>query len=140
MCHFVTCTKTIIVPEFTLLFIDNIVCLYSILYSIVFDCGPIFTSYFWKLLSKLRVSNQCLLTAFHPQTEGQNEHMNQMSNTFESITTISRMTGQCLSLLLSSLTIHIAFQFSVLYFTLAIGIILISLSILLPLRTSWSYY
>src|SRR5213079_1188157 len=45
--------------------------------SIVSDRGSIFTSQFWKALSKSLDLKQRLSTSFHPQTDGQTERMNQ---------------------------------------------------------------
>jgi hypothetical protein len=59
------------------MFIDHVVRPHGLPDSIVSDRGSIFVSRFWKTLSRrLRIS-QRLSTAFHPQTDGQTERMNQ---------------------------------------------------------------
>jgi len=59
------------------MFLDNIIRLHGIPDSLVSDRGSIFTSRFWKSLSKLMGLKQRLSTSFHPQTDGQTERMNQ---------------------------------------------------------------
>src|SRR5271169_3060821 len=77
MCHLVPCLKTTTAPEFAKMFLDNIIRLHGIPDSLVSDRGSIFTSRFWKSLSKLMGLKQRLSTSFHPQTDGQTERMNQ---------------------------------------------------------------
>jgi len=45
--------------------------------QIITDCGKKFTSRFWKLVCSDLSINHRLLTAFHPQTDGQTERQNQ---------------------------------------------------------------
>ena len=52
-------------------------CSHDIPDSIVSDRGSIFTSHFWKSLASMMDLKRRLYTAFHPQTDGQTEHMNQ---------------------------------------------------------------
>lgn len=77
MTHLVPCNKTTDAPEFAHLFVDHIVRLHGLPESIVSDRGSIFTSHFWTALSKLLKVKGRLSTAFHPQTDGQTERMNQ---------------------------------------------------------------
>jgi transposase InsO family protein len=78
MFHLVPYTKTTTAPEFAQMFIDYVIRLHGILDSIVSDRGSIFTSQFWTVLSKTLDLKKRLSTAFHPQTDGQVERMNQV--------------------------------------------------------------
>jgi len=58
-------------------FLDNIVKLYGLPRSIVSDRDQIFTSRFWQhLFTKYKITLS-LSTAYHPQTDGQTERLNQ---------------------------------------------------------------
>jgi len=58
-------------------FLDNVVKLHGLPASIVTDRDTIFVSHFWKELFKLYRVNLQLSTAYHPQTNGQLERVNQ---------------------------------------------------------------
>ena len=77
MCHLIPCTKTAAAPDFARLYMDYIVRLHGLPDSIVSDRGAIFTSKFWKALARMTGTKRKLSTAFHPQTDGQTERMNQ---------------------------------------------------------------
>jgi len=77
MAHFIPCTKTATAADFARMFLDHVVRLHGLPDSIVSDRGAIFTSKFWKALSRMMGTKQKLSTAFHPQTDGQTERMNQ---------------------------------------------------------------
>jgi hypothetical protein len=59
------------------LFLNNIVKLYGLPRSIVTDRDTIFVSNFWKQVFRLYKVNLSLSTAYHPQTDGQTERVNQ---------------------------------------------------------------
>jgi hypothetical protein len=59
------------------LFLDNIVKLHGLPASIATDRDTIFVNHFWKTLFKLYKVNLQLSTAYHPQTDGQSEKVNQ---------------------------------------------------------------
>src|SRR5204862_7314389 len=63
--------------EIASMFLKHVTRLHSIADSVVSDRVSIFTSQFWKSLSALMNMKQRLSTAFHPQTDGQTERMNQ---------------------------------------------------------------
>ena len=77
MSHFTPCLKSTDAPEFASMFLKHVIRLHGIPDSVVSDRGSIFTSHFWKSLSALMNMKQRLSTAFHPQTDGQTERMNQ---------------------------------------------------------------
>lgn len=58
-------------------FLDNVVKLHSMPASIVSDRDKIFTSHFWQHLFKSMNTTLNLTTAYHPQSDGQTERMNQ---------------------------------------------------------------
>jgi RNase H-like domain found in reverse transcriptase/Integrase zinc binding domain/Chromo (CHRromatin Organisation MOdifier) domain len=77
MVHFIPCSKTTDAPEFARLFVSNIVRLHGLPDSIVSDRGSIFTSHFWSTVASILQIDPRKSTAFHPQTDGQTERMNQ---------------------------------------------------------------
>jgi hypothetical protein len=77
MAHFVPCLKSTDAPVFADMFLKHVIRLHGIPESLVSDRGSIFTSHFWKSLSSLMNVKPRLSTAFHPQTDGQTEKMNQ---------------------------------------------------------------
>jgi hypothetical protein len=76
MAHFIPTTTTVTAEGLAKLFQDHIWRLHGIPRSIVSDRGSLFTSIFWKALSKLLNTDLDLSTAFHPQTDGQTERIN----------------------------------------------------------------
>jgi hypothetical protein len=58
-------------------FLDNVVKLHGIPHSIVCDRDKVFTSVFWIELFKLLKTELKLSSAYHPQTDGQTERVNQ---------------------------------------------------------------
>jgi hypothetical protein len=64
------------------IFLDNIVKLHGIPKSIVCDRDMIFTSAFWTELFKLLKTDLKLSTAYHTQTDGQTERVNQCLEIF----------------------------------------------------------
>ena len=77
MAHFIPCHKTTDAPGFARMYLDNVIRLHGISQSLVSDRGSIFTSQFWTSLSNMMSLKQRISTAFHPQTDGQTERMNQ---------------------------------------------------------------
>jgi Reverse transcriptase (RNA-dependent DNA polymerase)/RNase H-like domain found in reverse transcriptase/Integrase zinc binding domain/Chromo (CHRromatin Organisation MOdifier) domain/Aspartyl protease len=82
MSHFVPCLKSTSAPEFARLFISHVVRLHGLSDSIVSDRGSIFTSNFWSTLASILKIDPRKSTAFHPQTDGQTERMNQTLETY----------------------------------------------------------
>jgi hypothetical protein len=75
--HFIACNESINSSGLADLFIANVFRLHGLPDDIISDRGPVFRSLFWKtLLSKLNVVPK-YSTAYHPQTDGQTERVNQ---------------------------------------------------------------
>jgi transposase InsO family protein len=75
---FIPTTKKLKAPEFATLLIDKVFSQIGFPRSIVSDRGSIFTSKYWKTLCFQIGVKRRLSTAFHPQTDGQTERMNQV--------------------------------------------------------------
>ena len=75
--HFVAVKHPYTTSTIAQLFMDNIVKLHGLPNSIVSDRDIIFVSAFWKELFKLYRVNLQLSTAYHPQSDGQTERVNQ---------------------------------------------------------------
>ena len=76
--HFIPTTKSLAAPDVARLFLDSIVRLHGFPREIISDRDPIFTSHFWRRILQLSSISPCLSTAFHPQSDGQTERMNQI--------------------------------------------------------------
>ncbi|KAJ3690878.1 hypothetical protein LUZ61_020042 [Rhynchospora tenuis] len=75
--HFVSLSHSYNAASVAQAFIENIYKLHGLPSSIVSDRDPVFTSLFWKeLMEKLGVKLN-MGTAYHPQTDGQTERVNQ---------------------------------------------------------------
>ena len=78
MAHFVPYKKTITNEDTANLFIDNIYRYHRLPDDIVSDRGPQFVSKFWQSLFKILQVEIKLSLAFHLQTDGQTERVNQV--------------------------------------------------------------
>jgi len=76
MMHFVATTEGTLAEGLARLFRDNVWRLHRLLESVVSDRGPQFAAELTKELNRMLGIKMKLLTAFHPQTDGQTEHMN----------------------------------------------------------------
>jgi len=77
MTHFVATMEGTLVKGLARLFRDNVWKLHGLLESVVSDRGPQFAAGLTKELNKMLGIEMRLSTVFHPQTDGQTEHMNQ---------------------------------------------------------------
>jgi len=77
MMHFVATMKGTTAEELVRLFRDNVWRLHSLPESVVSDRGPQFATELTKELNRMLGIQTKLSTAFHPQTDGQMECMNQ---------------------------------------------------------------
>ena len=78
MAHFIPCSKAISGMETTDLLLTNIVRLHGLPDDIISDRGPQFMSHFWKRLFQTLGTSTKFSTAFHPETDGQMERVNQI--------------------------------------------------------------
>jgi len=78
MAHFVPCKKSISGEETARLFLDNIYRYHGLPDDIISDRGPQFISKFWRSLFDILKVDIRLSSAFHPQTDGQTERVNQV--------------------------------------------------------------
>jgi len=77
MAHFIPVRTEEHIKELALTFVKEIWCLHGLSESIVSDRDTQFTSKFWTCLIQLLQVNLNLSTAFHPESEGQTESVNQ---------------------------------------------------------------
>ncbi|KAJ1171611.1 hypothetical protein NDU88_003471 [Pleurodeles waltl] len=77
MAHFVPLRKLPTAAEFADIFIREIVRLHGLPSKVVSDRGSQFNSRFWKKLCEKLKIDVALSTAFHPETDGQTERLNQ---------------------------------------------------------------
>ena len=76
MVYFVATTEGMLVEGLARLFRDNMWKLHGLLESVVSDRGPQFAVELTKKLNRMLGIQMRLLTAFHPQTDGQMERIN----------------------------------------------------------------
>jgi hypothetical protein len=77
MAHYIPTQGDLRAPELAETFNREIVRLHGPPKSIVSDRGVLFTSAYWSTFAACLGSRRLLSTAFHPQTDGQTERMNQ---------------------------------------------------------------
>jgi hypothetical protein len=80
--HFVPLRHPYSAPLVARVFVDSIVKLHGMPHSITSDRDCIFTSKFWKLLFEALGTKLNYTTAYHPQTDGQSERVNQCLEMF----------------------------------------------------------
>ena len=78
MAHFVPRNKIVTGEETARLFIDNVYKYHGLPDDIISDRGTQFTSKFWQSLFKILQVEIKLSSAYHPQTDGQTERVNQV--------------------------------------------------------------
>jgi hypothetical protein len=76
--HFLPVKTSYRVSRLAELYVDHILKLHGAPRSIVSDRGPQFTAQFWKSLHASMGTKLNYSTAFHPQTDGQTERVNQV--------------------------------------------------------------
>ncbi|KZV52485.1 hypothetical protein F511_22323 [Dorcoceras hygrometricum] len=76
--HFLPVKTTFTLTQYVELYIREVVRLYGISVSIVSDRDTIFTFAFWRSLHAALGTRLAFSTAFHPQTDGQSERVNQI--------------------------------------------------------------
>ena len=77
MAIFIPTTKEASAPELAYLFLQNVFAKHGVPADIVSDRGKHFVSRFWASLCSLLKIKSNLSTAYHPETDGQTERINQ---------------------------------------------------------------
>jgi hypothetical protein len=77
MARFIPTTTSMDAPRFAELFFEHVYSRFGLPSRIVSDRGSVFVSQFWKSIAKLVDVDHRYSTAFHPQTDGQTEIVNQ---------------------------------------------------------------
>jgi len=75
--HFVETVTTVTAARAANLYLRNIWKLHGLPRKVVSDCGPQFVTAFMKELYRLLGIEAAMSTAYHPQTDGQTERVNQ---------------------------------------------------------------
>ncbi|SPC67056.1 uncharacterized protein UHOD_11464 [Ustilago sp. UG-2017b] len=82
MAIFVPTTNELDAPELAKLFLHHVYSKHGLPTSIVSDRGSEFTSHFWRSLSTLLGIENHFSSAYHPQSDGQTERVNQVLEQF----------------------------------------------------------
>jgi transposase InsO family protein len=78
MAHFIPVKTTYSGPQLAKLYVSRIVYLHGVSRKIVSDRGTQFTSRFWERLHEALDTQLRFSSAYHPQTDGQIERVNQI--------------------------------------------------------------
>ena len=78
MAHFIPCKKAASAVDIASLFMQHVFKIHGLPKSIVSDRDPKFTGNFWTSLFKSLGTNLLFSLAYHPQTDGQTERVNQI--------------------------------------------------------------
>jgi transposase InsO family protein len=76
--HFIPVKTTYSGQQLVELYMSRIVCLHRVPKKIVSDRGTQFTSRFWERLHEILDTQLHFSSAYHPQTNGQTERVNQI--------------------------------------------------------------
>ncbi|CAI7799696.1 unnamed protein product [Closterium sp. NIES-54] len=76
--HFIPTNATATAEATARLFFDRIITIHGIPATLISDRDPKFTSKFWKELMGLLGTKLAMSSAYHPQTDGQTERLNQV--------------------------------------------------------------
>jgi transposase InsO family protein len=76
--HFIPVKTTYSGSQLAKLYMSRIVCLNGVTKKIVSDRGTQFTSKFWERLHETLDTQLRFSSAYHPQTDGQTERVNQI--------------------------------------------------------------
>jgi transposase InsO family protein len=76
--HFIPVKTTYSRPQLAELYMSRIVYLHGVPKKIVSDRGTQFISKFWERFHEILDTKLCFSSAYHPQTNGQTERVNQM--------------------------------------------------------------
>ena len=76
--HFIPVKTTYSTQSLAKLYLSRIVCLHGVPKTIISDRGTQFVSKFWEHLQQAPGTQLAFSTAYHPQTDGQTERVNQI--------------------------------------------------------------
>ena len=76
--HFIPVKGTTTASQYAEIYVREIVRLHGVPKSIISDRGSVWTSQFWKAFMNDLGSELRMSSAFHPQTDGQTERVNQV--------------------------------------------------------------
>jgi transposase InsO family protein len=76
--HFIPIKTTYSGPQLAELYMSRIVYMHGVAKKIVSDRGAQFTSKFWERLHETLDTQLCFSSAYHPQTNGLTERVNQI--------------------------------------------------------------
>lgn len=80
--HFLPLSHPFTAAKVAKVFLDNIYKLHGLPTNIISNRDRIFTSTFWQALFQLSGTKLCMSSAYHPQSDGQTERLNQCLETF----------------------------------------------------------
>jgi len=80
--HFIGLTQPYTTQEIAKVFLDQVVKLHEIPKAVVSNMDKIFTSLLWKELMGLLGIRLNMSTAYHPESDGQTERVNQCLETY----------------------------------------------------------
>ncbi|KAG5726085.1 hypothetical protein E4T56_gene1635 [Termitomyces sp. T112] len=95
---FIPCHTTDTAPDFAKLFLEHVFSKHGLPDNIVSDCRPLFVSHFWQSLCKALEIKTSLSTAYHPETDRQTEHVNQITTGAQSFPSLNSPTTTRLTL------------------------------------------
>jgi hypothetical protein len=78
LAHFIPVSTTYIVRQYAKLYMSHIVRYHGIPKTIISDRGSIFVARFWEQLHECLGTHLIRSSAYHPQTDGQTEQVNQI--------------------------------------------------------------
>ncbi|KAJ9527854.1 hypothetical protein QJQ45_005500 [Haematococcus lacustris] len=78
MVHFVPCREDLKARRFAQLFIDHVYKLHGMPAELISDRGSLFTSVFWREVTRRCGSKPALSSSYHPQSDGQTERYNRV--------------------------------------------------------------
>ena len=76
--HFLPVHTTYNAKKYAEIYLDRIVCLHGIPKTIISDRGAQFIARFWEQMQESLDTKQIRSSAYHPQTDGQTERVNQV--------------------------------------------------------------
>ena len=76
--HFIPVKISYSARKYAEIYLDRIVTLHGVPLTIIFDRGSVFVSRFWEQLQECLGTSLLYSSAYHPQTDGQTERVNQV--------------------------------------------------------------